>query len=303
MTPTVRRLTGRIGAEIEGVQLDRALDDELVAWIRTQLLTARVLFFRGQQLTDRTHHDFASRFGQLTRAHPVLPSRDLQHPAVLELASGGAAGRADNWHSDVTFVERPPFASVLRAVELPAVGGETIWANTAAAYDDLPEVLRVAADSARAVHSNVGDEVAGAGANAYERLTVGADSRFATEHPVVRVHPETGERTLLLGSMAKRIVGLSTAESAVLIDLWQSYVTRPENTVRWTWRVGDVAFWDNRATQHYAVYDYGDARRVVNRLTLAGDVPRGVDGEPSIALTGDAGRYLTQPDVTEGVRQ
>lgn len=181
-----------------------------------------------------------------------------------------------------------PSASILRAVVIAPVGGDTVWANCAAAYARLPASLRLLADSLRAIHSNDYDYAAN-----QEQPDPALDAYQATftatileaEHPLVRVHPETGERALLLGSFFKQFVGHGQEESRRLYDLFQTHITRLENMVRWRWREGDVAIWDNRATQHYAIDDYDGAHRVVRRVTLAGDVPTGVDGRRSLAVT------------------
>jgi taurine dioxygenase len=230
----------------------------------------------------------------LTIAHPTVESIEGE-PNVFELDSADG-GRANHWHTDVTFTDRPPTASVLRSVTIPPYGGDTIWANTVSAYEGLPESLRVLADGLRAIHTNQFDygrklERDRSGQPAGKRADQFTSLIFETEHPIVRVHPETGARSLLLGGFARQIVGLSSGESADLIRVLQSHVTRPENTVRWNWRVGDVAVWDNRATQHYAIDDYGDQRRRSQRVTVAGGIPIGIDGRPSIALVGDASFY------------
>ena len=168
---------------------------------------------------------------------------------------------------------------------IPPYGGDTVWANTAAAYDELPDPLKVLADSLWAVHGNDYDYAA-ARPDATDEETrryreVFTSTLYQTEHPVVRVHPVTGERTLVLGHFVKRLLGLNTHDSDHLLATFQAHVTRLENTVRWRWAVGDVAIWDNRATQHYAINDYGDQHRVVRRATVAGDVPVSVDGRHS----------------------
>jgi len=278
---SVTPVTAKLGAVISGIDLEQGVSDEQAAEIRAALLVRRVVFFRDQHLGRDGHEAFAAKFGTVTRAHPVLPSV-ADRPNVLELDGTKASGRADNWHTDVTYLQRPPLGAVLRAVTLPAHGGDTVWADTAGAYADLPDPLRALADVSWAVHTNMFDDVRGAGATAYERLPMAEEARIETEHPLVRVHPETGERSLLLGVFARRIVGLSTAQSAAVLALLQEYVVRPENCVRWSWRPGDVAFWDNRATQHYAVYDYAGHARSMERITLAGDVSVSIDGRTSV---------------------
>ena len=289
----IRPVAGRIGAEIVGVDLTADLDDTVIAEIRAALLQWKVVFFRGQQaLGPDGHVRFAARFGELTTAHPTVPSLPDQ-PNILDLDYSRSPSRANNWHTDVTFVDRPPLGSVLRAVVIPPYGGDTVWANSVTAYADLPVHLRALADTLRAVHTNVHDYATAQKFSPEQRKAadVFASQAFETEHPVVRVHPETGEQGLYIGGFARTITGLSSAESTDLLRILQSYVTTPENTVRWRWQPGDVAFWDNRATQHYAVADYGDLPRRVQRITLAGDVPVGADGRESTSLRGDSTHY------------
>ena len=189
--------------------------------------------------------------------------------------------------------------SVIRAMVLPEVGGDTLWANTVSAYADLPDDIRQLADGLRAVHSNGHDygrpDVVALRAELGDvrlaNLANFVSEVFETEHPVVRVHPETGERAVLLGGFAHRLIGHNAAESVDIMRIIQSYVTRPENTVRWTWEEGDVAIWDNRSTQHYAIYDYGEERRRMQRVTTAGTPIAGLDGRPSVALQGDSALY------------
>jgi alpha-ketoglutarate-dependent taurine dioxygenase len=292
----VRRLTVRIGAELSNVALREATDAQ-VAEVRAALLAHRVVFIRQQDLSARQQIDFARRLGPLTQGHPTLPVIDGEE-LILDLDSL-AGGAANHWHTDVTFVDRPPMFSILRAMVLPEVGGDTLWANTVAGYADLPDDLRQLADGLRAVHSNGHDygraDVVALRAKIGDvrlaNLAAFVSEVFETEHPVVRVHPETGERALLLGGFAHRLVGHNAAESVDLMRILQSYATRPENTVRWTWQEGDVAIWDNRATQHYAIYDYGDDRRRMQRVTTAGTPIAGLDGRPSLALQGDSTLY------------
>ncbi|MGY1745415.1 TauD/TfdA dioxygenase family protein [Blastococcus sp. SYSU D00695] len=291
-TLAVRPVTGHVGAEISGVRLGPDLTPAVVAEIRRVLLERKVVFLRDQHHLDEAGQiGFARLLGPLTTAHPTVPAGD-DTGTVLPIDS--TAGRADQWHTDVTFVERPPAFSVLRAVTLPPAGGDTVWADTTRAYARLPEPLQALADRLRAVHTNAHDyarPVPPEGSAQRRHHEQFVAQVFETEHPVVRVHPETGERTLLLGGFARSFAGLGTRDLAALLPLLQDRITRPENLVRWTWRTGDVAVWDNRATQHYAVNDYGSADRQLRRVTVAGDLPVGVDGRPSAALRGDASTY------------
>ncbi|MEK1906111.1 MAG: TauD/TfdA family dioxygenase [Pseudomonas sp.] len=278
----IHPVAGRIGAEIRGVHLSGDLDAATIDAIQAALVEHKVIFFRAQQLDDQGQEAFAKLLGEPV-AHPTVPVRDGTH-YLLEL-DGAQGHRANSWHTDVTFVEAYPKASILRSVVAAKAGGDTVWANTATAYQDLPESLRELADKLWAVHSNEYDY---AGVKPTADLTrleeyrkVFASTVYETEHPVVRVHPVSGERTLLLGHFVKRIKGLSQGDSQRLFDTLQGHVTRLENTVRWRWQEGDVAIWDNRATQHYAVDDYGTQERIVRRVTLAGDVPVALDGRRS----------------------
>ena len=291
----IEPLAGRIGAEIRHLDLSRSVDaesvdDETIAAIAAALVAHKVLFFRGQFLDPESHVAFARRLGTPTMAHPTVPSLG-GHPHVFELDAQSGA-RANVWHTDVTFVARPPRASILNAVIIPPVGGDTMWANTESAYDELPDHLRSLADGLWVRHSNAADY--GSMTTAGSSYTSAFHSSgFAALHPLVRVHPVSGRRSLLLGGFAGRIEGLSSQESADLIRTFQAHVTRPENTVRWRYRAGDVVIWDNQATQHYAIDDYGDQPRRVQRVTLVGDVARSIDGRTSETLAGDPSAYLS----------
>ncbi|MFQ6327195.1 TauD/TfdA dioxygenase family protein [Nocardia sp. CWNU-33] len=298
-TTSVTKLGAHIGAQINNVRLGGDLDSATVEVIRRALLEHKVIFFRGQDHLDEDgQYAFAELLGSPTTPHPTVTSH-----GVKSLAIDSEHGRANSWHTDVTFVDRIPKASILRAVHLPSYGGSTTWASTVAAYNSLPEPLKRLAENLRAVHTNVYDYAA----RNVDKSTPNTEayraefqsSYYETEHPVVRVHPETGERALLVGHFVKHFVGLSSTESQALFRLFQDRVTRLENTTRWNWAPGDVAIWDNRATQHYAIDDYDDQPRKLTRITLAGDVPVGVDGTASTILAGNAEHYST---IDEPVR-
>ena len=293
------KVGGVIGAVVGGVRIGADLSPAAVAGLRAALLRHKVIFLRDQQhATDADQLAFAELLGPVTRPHPTV-SGDGR--AILPIDS--EQGKANSWHTDVTFVDRVPAISVLRAITLPPYGGTTVWANTAEAYRRLHPALKALVGELRAVHSNLYDYAA-------ERPVVGGIDvkeqtyrdqfrhlEFETEHPVVRVHPETGEPTLLLGHFVRSFAGLSTADFADLFALLQRHVTRLENTVRWTWRDGDVAIWDNRATQHYAVADYDDRPRRLHRITIAGGIPVGLTGETSVVRKGDASHYSQVVEV------
>ncbi|NUT90710.1 MAG: TauD/TfdA family dioxygenase [Saccharothrix sp.] len=295
-TITVHRLGAAIGARVDGVRLGGDLSDDAVARIRQALLANKVIFLRGQEhLDDAGQLAFARLLGEPTLAHPTVKGRENAN--VLPIDSDH--GKANSWHTDVTFVDRVPAISVLRAIELPPYGGSTVWANTVRAYEDLPPALQALVDRLWAVHSNVYDYAGHVDSTRIGGVDVKEEAyreeftsqRYETEHPLVRVHPETGERALLLGHFVKRIVGLTSTESQTVYQLLQNRVTRLENTVRWQWADGDVAIWDNRATQHYGVADYDDNHRRLHRITIAGDVPVSVDGVASTPVVGDAAHF------------
>ncbi|MDC4499588.1 TauD/TfdA family dioxygenase [Acinetobacter baumannii] len=276
----VKKLTGRIGAEISGIHLSSELDSSTVQFIHDALLEHKVLFFRGQQhLGDTEQEKFAELFGSPVK-HPTVPAVDGTD-FIFELDSQKGA-RANSWHTDVTFVDAHPKISILRSLIIPETGGDTTWANTETAYEDLPELLQQFAEQLVAVHSNeydYGGPKQNVEPEQLERLKkIFVSTKYETEHPVVVLHPETGKKSLLLGHFFKRLVGFSQSDSQLLFNILQEKVTRPENTVRWQWQEGDVVIWDNRSTQHYAVNDYGDQHRVVRRITLAGEVTTGVHG-------------------------
>ena len=289
----VVKLGANIGARVDGVRLGANVDAATAAEINSALLEHKVIFFRDQHdLDDEGQLAFAQTLGTPTTAHPTVTSRGAR---LLPIDS--RYDKADSWHTDVTFVDRIPKASLLRAVTLPAYGGTTTWASTEAAYDQLPAPLRALAENLWAVHTNQYDYAAQSAAaiepTAEERQyrEEFVSDYYETEHPVVRVHPETGRRVLLLGHFVKRFFGLGSTESTALFNLLQARITKLENTIRWNWQPGDLAIWDNRATQHYAVSDYDDQYRRLNRVTLAGDIPVDIYGTPSRAVVGDASQY------------
>lgn len=264
---TVTKLGSRIGARVDGVRLGGDLDPATVSEIRRALLAHRVIFFRGQlHLDDDRQLAFARLLGT---------------PIANPAAHRTRRGRPTFWHTDLAYFANYPAASILRPVDLPAYGGSTLWASTAAAYAELPEPLKALTENLWALHTNRYDYVM------TETLT---DARsvpdFRTEHPVVRVHPETGERTLLAGAFVRGFVGLDSHESSVLLELLQRRITTANNTIRWNWEPGDVAIWDNRSTQHRAVDDYDGQHRLMHRVTLMGDVPVDIHGRQSRMISG-----------------
>ncbi|MDR6509626.1 taurine dioxygenase [Novosphingobium capsulatum] len=288
----IRPVTGRIGAEVHGLALSGDLDGPTVQAIEAALVRHKVLFFRGQQHLDNAEHEaLTALFGDPV-AHPTVPvAQGSRYLLELDSKEGYAAS---SWHTDVTFLAAYPKASILRGITIPEAGGDTLWANGETSYEGLPEPLRQLVNNLWAVHSNDYDyaatlAAAGTSADASDTAkertlyhkSVFASTIYESEHPVVRVHPVSGERSLLLGHFVKRFLGLSEADSARLFNILQDHITKPENTVRWRWQPGDVAFWDNRSTQHRAIADFGLQRRTLRRATVAGDVPVGIDGRES----------------------
>lgn len=285
---TVTPLAGRIGAVIEGVRLSADLPSDIFSHIEDLLYKHKVIFFRGQQHLDEGGQEaLGRRFGELV-PHPTVPSLKGTS-GVLDLDSARGT-RAASWHTDVTFVPDYPRISILRGVVIPAVGGDTAWANTATAYNDLPVPLRNLADQLWAVHTNNHDYAARRSQvpdSAREYHRVFTSTSYRTLHPVVRKHPITGEANLVLGHFFQKFDGLNSSDSRHLFEIFQSHITSLDNTVRWKWSEGDIAIWDNQATQHRAVDDYGSQPRIVRRVTVRGDVPVSLDGRSSRAAPVD----------------
>ncbi|AXL93612.1 taurine dioxygenase [Streptomyces sp. CB09001] len=306
----VAPVAGHIGAEIRGVDLAAGLGAAQVAAVRAAVLRWKVVFFRDQRLDHAGHVAFARLFGEPV----VLPRRGKASPSGFpeiettadRLELGGRFGMEHDewlwrrrhtllrgWHCDHGARVDPPAATILRAETVPPYGGDTTWANLTAAYAGLSAPLRAFADTLRAEHRlGVGYQPR-PGDDAYVRHLLGHQT--ATVHPLVRVHPETGERVLFVnGYYVEQIAGLSRPESAAILDLLLEQATRPEYTVRFRWEPGSVAFWDNRATIHLAPGDHAhlDHPRTMHRVMLTGDVPVGVDGTPSEPVVGsEAGRW------------
>ncbi|MGV9598301.1 TauD/TfdA dioxygenase family protein [Streptosporangium sandarakinum] len=275
---TLTPLGPRFGARVEGLSLATATDDELAA-VRAALVEHKVLFFGGQDLDEDGQVALGRRLGELTVSHPVVEGVDEGHPEIYSLDSADN-GFADIWHTDVTFMPRPPLGSILRAVVLPPTGGDTSWADSQLAYDSLAAPVRELVDQLTAMHDGTREfgyylaQRRGGRGNVWEDEPV---TRLdPVEHPVVRVHPETGRKGIFVNpGFTSHIVGVSEAESRAILDLLYAHLTKPEHTIRHRWSAGDVAMWDNRSTAHYANRDYGTARRVMHRVTLRGDRPVG----------------------------
>jgi taurine dioxygenase len=279
----VERLTCSIGAELFEVDLgEAARNDDLFGEIRALLLKHKVLFLRDQRMSRAEHVAFARRFGEL-EDHPVVGS-DPEHPGLVRIykdLDSPAEHYENAWHCDATWRDAPPMGCVLRQVEGPEVGGDTIWANMALAYERLPDRIKEQIAGLRASHSI--QSTFGAKMPIEQRHALKA--RFPdAEHPVVRTHPETGEKVLFVSGFATHFVNFHTSAnvrfgqdfapgSAQLLSYLISQAAIPEYQVRWRWKKNSVAIWDNRCTQHYAVQDYWPAVRKMERAGIIGDVP------------------------------
>jgi taurine dioxygenase len=272
----VKPLGPAIGALVSDIDLARPLDDAQHKQMHDALLAHHVLFFEGQQITARQQRDLAARFGEL-HIHPVYP----QHPDVEEIiildTSNDNPPDNDNWHTDVTFIENPPMGAILSAQMLPPAGGDTLWASGIAAYEALSAPLRAMLDPLTAEHDFLQSFPAWRFARTPEervRWEAARDKHPPVVHPVIRTHPFSGRRGLFVSEgFTSRILELSKQESDALLGFLRVHTSKPEFTVRWRWKLHDIAFWDNRLTQHYATADYMPNRRVMHRATILGDKP------------------------------
>jgi taurine dioxygenase len=268
-------LTPSIGAEVETLDLSRPLSAAVVSALTTALLDWKVLFFRDQPITTAQHLAFARAFGEL-EIHPYIPTQP-EHPEIVYLTHDRERpGRENTWHSDVTWREQPSLGSVLRAVEIPPVGGDTLFADMYAAYDGLPADVKAKIDGRTAVHDAVGfrNRMRAAGKSAEDVAALEAQYP-AVEHPIVRTHPQTGRKALYVNAaFTQHIVGMDKPESDALLGYLYSQARTPEYQCRFRWAEHSIAFWDNRCTQHYAVSDYWPAVRRMERATIVGDRPR-----------------------------
>ncbi|AKZ53748.1 Alpha-ketoglutarate-dependent taurine dioxygenase [Streptomyces ambofaciens ATCC 23877] len=263
-------LARTIGAEIRGVDLSRPLGAALREELNRALLEWKVLFFRAQHLTSDQQRAFAGHWGRL-ETNPLLAAGSREDVVRFDKADASTPTYENVWHTDVTFRERPALGAVLQLREVPPFGGDTLWADMAAAYDNLPREVRDRVDGARAVHDFIPGFARFYGP---ERLIPHQDAFPPVEHPVVRTHPETGRRMLFVNaSFTTHITGMDRDESDRLLRFLFQQAHVPEFQVRFRWQPGDIAFWDNRATQHYAVGDYGSDRRVAERVAIEGDRP------------------------------
>jgi taurine dioxygenase len=293
----VRPVTPVIGTEIQGIDLRQPLDEATVAQLKQAIHHWKVLFFRDQDITDEQFLTFGRYFGPLTPAHPIAEGMP-EHPEIWERQAADYKQRRPDpsiptarpprdykgWHIDITFVANPNKYSILRGIEIPAYGGDTLWSNLVSAYEGLSPKIKALIDDLHAVH----------GTGSYDRGNSQDNARrkgpFVSLHPLVRVHPDTGEKVLFFNpGTTSHIIGLRERESQAILDLLYGEVTRPEYQVRFHWTPNAIAMWDNQATAHAGPIDYAhfDLPRIVRRITVAGDLPEGPDGFRSQPLEGE----------------
>jgi taurine dioxygenase len=269
----VRPLTTAIGAEVHGIDCASPLSDETIKEIRDAWLEHLVLFFPGQHLDAQTQIAFASRFGEVTEGHPVEPLV-AEHPELQPIDS--KKDRTNFWHTDVTFMKDPPMASMLYSVVVPDVGGDTMWISTRAAFEALGAPLQRFCEDLVAWHFSeyYAHVVADGGGNTWHGRKL--EKLLPVEHPVVRQHPETGRCNLFVNpGFTVGVKDLPGPQGERLLRMLYDHMIAPEFLVRYRWQPGTLAFWDNRTTMHYGIYDYGDARRIMHRVILRGDRPVG----------------------------
>lgn len=277
----VQPINGNIGAEIQGITLGRPLPDSTFAALRAALVEHEVLVFRDQDLALEQQVAFGRRFGELS-VHPFSPNRaDQPEVIVLDYSAENPPNRTDVWHSDETFRECPPMATILRARVVPPVGGDTLFASMTAAYRGLSPRMQAHIHGLVARHDFLPfRSLFDSTPERRARLRQIEDAFPNPWHPVVRVHPESGRRILNVNpQFTVEIQGLKPAESASLLDFLYRQASVPEYQLRVRWQPNTVVMWDNRAVQHYAAHDYYPQRRLMERVTIAGDAPVGVSGE------------------------
>lgn len=272
----VRPLNPVIGAEIHGVDLSKPLGEATFKEIEAALHKYLVIFFRDQALDPESHMRFARQFGELEPPHPFFPKIE-SHPQISVLENDEARPPETNvWHTDVTWRDKPPLGSVLYGAEIPASGGDTLWANMYAVYDSLTDGEKEQFEGMRAIHSIEVFDASGNYDNAKDKNALAEIlAKYPPRsHPIVRTHPVTGRKALFVNAtFTQQIEGMERAESDALLQPLYDKVKTPEFQVRFNWTSGAVAVWDNRATQHYAVADYWPQYRRMHRITIQGDAP------------------------------
>ena len=275
----VIRINGTLGAEVSGISLSDDIDEQAVEALSAALVEHKVLFFRNQNLTTAQHLAFGRKFGPL-EVHPFTQLKSFRtvadHPEIIVVESeAGSRSSASHWHSDVSWRHTPSLGSILRCTIVPAYGGDTLWADMTAVYEGLDDAMRSLLSGLVAVHDWHAFRRALSNEGLAPSAVADLQRQFPlAEHPVVRTHPVSGKKLIYVNcSFTVNIKGMSDTESKLLLERLYQETHRPEYQVRFRWSIGDVAFWDNRSTQHYAVADFGDQHRRMERVTIAGDRP------------------------------
>ena len=267
-------LAPAIGTVIRDVDLRQELSDEIIEGIRRVLVARKVIFFEDQAITTEQHLAFGQRFGEL-EIHPFA-SQHPQHPEVLAITHGRESkGQENLWHSDVTWRQQPSLGSILRAIEVPTVGGDTLFCCMETAYQRLPDAIKEAIEGKTARHDFTHFRAAMIRRGASEEAVAAMNAQYPNpDHPVVRTHPESGRKSLYVNrAFTLAINGMEPAQSEQLLAVLYHQASHPEYQCRFKWRNNSIAFWDNRACQHYAASDYWPAKRQVERVTIIGDTP------------------------------
>lgn len=271
---TLKPLMPGIGAEVHDIDLAKPMDAATLAAVRQTLLDWKVIFFRDQNITTEEHLAFARNFGEL-EVHPFAPQKE-GFPEILPITHNEKnKGKENKWHSDVTWRECPSLGSILRAIEVPDVGGDTLFADMYAAYDNLPDDVKQKIDGKMALHDFAHFRTSMRKRGASEEEIEAMNRKYPpVEHPVVRTHPETGRKGLYVNvAFTQHIVGMEKPESDAMLAYLYAQAAIPEYQCRFRWKANSLAFWDNRACQHYAVSDYWPALRRMERATIIGDRP------------------------------
>ena len=271
---TAKPITPTIGAEIQGLDLREELDVAVQAWVADQLVKYKVIFFRDQNISAQQHLDFARQFGTL-ETHPVNPKEGFPELLVLHNDSDRPPSDTAIWHSDVTWRPQPSLGSILIARKVPEIGGDTLFANMEAAYEDLDDSVRAAIDERRAVHrfEPMRQYLLQTGADTQQMAKF--EKKYpAVTHPIVRTHPVTGRKSIYVNALfTVGIEGMTDNQAQPLLEKLFATAARPEYQCRFRWRESSIAFWDNRAAQHYATADYYPNERLMERATIVGDTP------------------------------
>ena len=279
----IKPIAGALGAELHGIDLSQELDEAAITAVQKALHDYLVIFFRDQKITPYQHLAFARRFGDV-EAHRYAKGLK-SHPEVLPVikeATDRAANFGGIWHSDVAFHAEPPMGQILYALEVPEAGGDTIFVNMYRAYETLSEGMKRMLEGVNAVFTGA-RSYGGSDSEVTKRralfsksmdVKVMDNAESETAHPLIRTHPETGRKSLFISGIAiRRLEGMTVEESHPVLSYLKKHAIRPENTCQFHWRRGSIAFWDNRCTQHYALNDYHGQRRIMHRVTIAGERP------------------------------